>query len=275
MGKATILALVGCIAACGDNVCGDAALASHHAYVVDSVNFPRDFAEGAAFGFDLNGDGAADNQLGVILSRIDDGFFESGIQESTADAMARGLLVEPVEVDALDLTTSCDVTVTIGPGAGEVVGDLARGRFTGRFTGVGDDAILAFAFAPDLVTQLPMTDLHVSLSAVTETTVSGTIGGAVASTTVREVLLPALVPRLNAVLERDCAGTDPTANPSCGCVDKSAGQDVRGYLDHAPQDCHITLSDLEASGLIQSLFQADLHDTAVSFGIGFTAVRAQ
>lgn len=101
-----------------------------HRYVVDRIDVPRDSAQATAFAADLDGDGDADNQLGVVaivLATIND------LSTHGPDMIASGALASTVLLQAEDPTDAARAGVTYlgadGDPATPAGGRLVAGAF--------------------------------------------------------------------------------------------------------------------------------------------------
>jgi hypothetical protein len=120
-----VLALCACSSSVGD-VTGPFT-GEVRRYVVDAIRVPHDSAEAAAFAADLDGDGAAENQLGNVTAVL---AAASDLSPHAADMIASGALASYVTIQADDLVDDDSVAVTyVGAAGADAV--AAGGRFVG------------------------------------------------------------------------------------------------------------------------------------------------
>jgi hypothetical protein len=101
--KRAIVAVVGVLAACGGDDNGDVRgpfTGDVHRYVVDAIVLPQSTSDTATLGDDLDGDGQADNQVGLVISTL---VATHDATTHAADMIASGALASSVELQADDL----------------------------------------------------------------------------------------------------------------------------------------------------------------------------
>lgn len=105
------------------------------------------------------------------------------------------------------------------------------------------------------------------------------IGGALTEEDLNTQVLPAIVSELGPSIAMDCPTTTP---PDCGCMSGSTGATVLGLFDGiltSPRtpDCMVTVEEVKANTLIQSLLAPDVTidgKAALSLGVKLQAVAA-
>ncbi|CAN5751473.1 hypothetical protein BH11MYX2_BH11MYX2_16710 [soil metagenome] len=97
------------------------------------------------------------------------------------------------------------------------------------------------------------------------------IGGALTQEALNTQVLPAIQAQLGPTIARDCNMLNmPNANPACGCMSGSTGATVLQLFDAAPKDCMVSVAEIQANTLIQSLLAPDVKidgQEALSLGI--------
>jgi hypothetical protein len=113
----------------------------------------------------------------------------------------------------------------------------------------------------------------VELTAVSATMATGKLGGGISMTDIETKLKPAIRDSFQATVMKEC--TMLQSPPTCGCPDNSTGESLVALFDTAPQDCTISLTEIQNSSLLTSLLFPDVTlegMQALSFGIGVHAV---
>lgn len=275
---------------------------THYHYVIDHVLWPATNAQARAYGFDLNGDGTIDNQLGSVAAALASQGMD--VQAAQDLAVARGTSLMLADVQADDLTTASDAGFTLYQGtnpnpppcngAGDtvcghhltgtasfdvaamprdtpLVGPIASGHYTG---GPGHLSVqLSIAGSAPVTTTL--LGAHATLQPTATGITQGTIGGGIPATDIQTQVYPAMMTSFNAVVQRDC--TALTSPPQCGCATSSTGATLISLFDTQTPDCSISLAEIENNSLVQSLFQPDVTiegQQALSVGVAVTAVGA-
>jgi len=154
-----------------------------------------------------------------------------------------------------------------------LAGSMVNGRIT---TDAGDANTLHLQVAFGTTAPFIM-PLHAARVTVTGPSpggiTAGVIAGGLAKIDIDGILLPAWQQSMDAIIQQACTG----APPSCGCPAGSQAKTLHDLFDTNPNDCSVSLSELQNNSLIQSLLAPDLTiggQQAVSVGIGFTAVSA-
>lgn len=282
----------------------DAPLPAATHYVADRIYVPTTNTEARQFGLDINADGTVDNQLGMVLSTLSGMGFP--IQADNAAALDHGDAITLFNVATFGYTDSpyAEATVLVGnnplPAACSSTTDtICRHHLTGtasfgvtptgatvmpgRFVGGTGTAgpgratvQITFAGAANPVL-LPLIGARVKLATASATSIgSVVVGGAVTMTDVNMKVIPGMRDEFMPIIARDC--TMLTSPPACGCVANSTGKTLLGLFDNNPQDCAVSVSEIQNNSLIVSLLAPDVMiegQAALSFGVGYTAIGAQ
>jgi len=279
----------------------------HHTYVVDSVSIPLDADEAEELGFDIDGDGTVDNQLGNILSAlIQAGGGDLDLQGSITESVDAGeiLLLADIQATALTSAAACGFSLYLGEnpqptpctnpddpltcrqhldGTGTFDVDpsspddvTVRGNIVGgRFTGGPGDLALQIAFGETAI-NLTLIEARAEINGITETGFDQSkVGGAVPDEVIQNEVLPAVATAVNDIMTEDCPA--PRTPPTCGCMDGSTGETLMGIFDENG-DCDVPEQEVRENSLIVTLLRPDV-DTdgddppdALSVGVGATAV---
>ncbi|MBV8758039.1 MAG: hypothetical protein JO257_12205 [Deltaproteobacteria bacterium] len=274
-------------------------VSGHYHYVISRQVWPTTNQQARDDGFDLNNDGSADNQLGMVMVSLAGQGFD--VQTPTDQAFARGTPILLADLGANDLTTSQTATFTIYQGsdpnppacsgsADTVCGHHLHGSGTFTAAATPRDTPLTGAIATGQLTAGPG-HLSVSLSAFGATPVTllgarakltptaggimtGILGGAVSVADRDSKIYPGFAASMNAVVMRDC--TALSSPPQCGCASGSSGASVISLFD-TTHDCNITTQEIHDNSLIMALFAPDVTvegQQALSVGFAVTAVDA-
>jgi hypothetical protein len=278
-------------------------LTQHH-YIIDSQKIPTTNNEARAFALDLNGDAQVDNQLGMVVATFATQGFD--VQKPVTTAVDRGQILMLVDLGVEQFGTGAGSFTLLeganpqppacngggdttcrhhlgGNGQFDVAGISAHdpalaGAFAGGTLDTGIDANGVLHLQTNLLTDnvvtLRLIGARVTITNPTESTIpTGVIAGAVSQNDIDTVLLPAWQAGFQAQLDADCSGVAPT----CGCTAGSKGKLAHDLFDTTPNDCTISLSEMQSNQLIQSLLAPDVTvngQMALSVGIGFTATSA-
>jgi hypothetical protein len=284
-----------------DDAVTDAAMptGTHHHYVINSIDWPTTNNEARADGFDLNGDGVVDNQLGSTIAAL----AAQGMDVQTPQdvAVARGTVLMLADFQATDLTTATDAGFTLyagtnpNPAPCNGSGDTVCGHHltgTGTFDAaamprenpiVGAIASGVYSGGPGKLpvelsvlggTPISTTLLgaRAKLTATASGITQGIIGGGIPTTDLQTMVYPAMQQAFEATVQADC--TQLASPPACGC--SGTGQQLIALFD-TNHDCAISVMEIENNSLIQSLFAPDVTidgQMALSVGFGVTAVGA-
>lgn len=296
-------------AACGEvNVTPDAPLdpdtppaPAVHRWVISGQVLPRNNPEAVMYGLDLDGDGVVDNQLGLVIGALTAQGFD--IQAAADAAIARGTILMLGEA-AIGGAAPTDATFRMYAGANPqpapcsgVSDPVCRRHLTGSATfdvmassarpplagtlangtllaGPGVLQISTVLLGPTPVS-LDLIGARVRLQSVTAGSLGqSVIAGAITQSEIDAKIYPSIHQNASAAVAADCTGTMP---PGCGCTAGSTGRTQLSLFDTSPQDCAITLQEVRASTLLQSLLAPDVNiggEAALSSGFGATAVQA-
>lgn len=276
-------------------------------WVVDAITIPNSGPQADQLGYDLDGDGFADNQLGLVLAGLTaaagSGF---DLQSGVDDGIATGAIVQLIGFQSDDTTLATDAaaaahwytgqptagfttgahTVNGGIPAGSFVGNLAARDYSSAspVTAVTPVAVMVpiklFPASDAIV--LPLNGVHVQWHFSSTTgIVSGELAGSIRQDDVSNIFIPGLAEAFNSAIQAD-TGSDAAHAIEALFDDGGCGGAVAG-------DGQIAVCELTTSSLIQSLLAPDVHiydgsgnykpassgtANALSFGIGFTAVRS-
>jgi hypothetical protein len=279
----------------------------HHTFVVDSVTIPLDADEAEELGFDIDGDGTVDNQLGNILSAlIQAGGGDLDLQGSITESVNSGeiLLLADIQATALTSAAACGFSLYLGEnpspapctnpddpltcrqhldGTGTFDVDpssppdvTVRGNIVGgRFTGGPGDLALQIAFGETAI-NLTLIEARAEINGITDTGFEQSkVGGAVPDEVIQNEVLPAVSVAVNDIMTEDCPA--PRTPPTCGCMDGSTGETLMGIFDENG-DCDVPETEVRENSLIVTLLRPDV-DTdgddepdSLSVGVGATAV---
>jgi len=273
-----------------------------HHYIMASQNVPTTQIEARDNGLDLNGDDQVDNQLGAVMATFTgQGFDVAGFATRAVDHGDTLMLID-FESDGFQSGAS---TFTLfagtnprppaceggsdtvcrhhldGAGLFDVVAGaprdtpLAGAMVNGRVTTDAGDANrlhLQVALATTAPFVMPLLGARVRVTGPSDGGItSGVVAGGLAKSDINGILLPAWQQSMTTIMQQGCTGTPPT----CGCPAGSQAKVLHDLFDTTPNDCAISLSELQSNSLIQSLLAPDVTidgQQAVSVGIGFTAV---
>jgi hypothetical protein len=271
-------------------------------YVLATQTTPTNNAQARELGLDLNADAIIDNQLGMVMATFASQGFD--IQESTDTAVDRGAILMLVELQADGFVASpASFTLFTGAtpqplpcnGAGDTIcrhhlagtgaftvaadsardtpleGSIVGGTLTTDVNTAGKLTIQTTMMTPNAVT-LNLIGARVKASPSETGIMNGVIAGAITPAEVDTKVLPQWQQAFAAAMQQDCPGTAP----SCGCAAGSTGESIHGLFDTSPVNCVITVQEIKSNSLVQSLLAPDVTidgQQALSFGIGFTAVR--
>lgn len=252
-------------------------------FVADRIYVPLTPRDAWFMGVDVNGDGKVDNEVGLAMAGMTNSLSSSGspgvdFQGAIDSALAEGRLA--LQVDIQGLAAPSDAVAVQLADNPPLVGPLKDGEFATEPGSITVPINLGTS-QPAL---LPLLGARIaSKNAIAIGTSFGDveIGGALTPDDVNTILLPAVLPAITKVVQRDCCGlpTSPggaTCVPSsCGCIANSAGAQLVDSFDSTPRDCVVTASEIAANSLAQSLLAPDVTidgQRAVSFGMLATLV---
>jgi hypothetical protein len=270
----------------------------HHHYILDNLTWPATSNEARADGFDLDGNGTIDNQLGNVTASMSSMGFD--LQTPQDQAIARGTVLMLADVQADDLTTATGAGYTMYVGTNPspapcngstdtVCGHHLTGTATFDAAATPRDAQLIGSITGNQLTAGPG-HLSMQLSIVTGTPVTitllaahaklttmpfvhGILGGAIPMTDFHDKIYPAMQTSFAATIAADCTGQNP---PGCGCAQNSTGATLIQLFDQN-QDCTVSEPEIENNSLIHALFDSDVTvegQAALSVGFAVTGVGA-
>jgi len=272
-------------------------------YVVDSIAVPTDPATTDGLGFDLDGDGDVDNQLGqVAAALVAAAGGNMNAQPAVSSAVDRGGILWLLRGygcgPATCLATYAGANAMPAPcaspddatcrhhldGAGQfdvddrvaidaaVSGTLADNVFDG---GPGR-AVIPYAFPGGEPFWLELVGARIHATAVGASVGESHVGGEIPQATIDSVMVPNFHLAFASALAGDCS----LVSGDCRCADDSMGETARALFTNETADCVLTLDETRGSPIVAALFRPDI-DTdddgirdALSVGVGFTAVAA-
>lgn len=277
----------------------------HSHYVIDSVQVPTTNLEARNFGQDLDGNTTIDNQLGQVLATFAAQGFE--VQAATTESVDRGTSITLLDLFANNFTTEPAATIAAFVGANPMpaacasandptcrhhltgtasftipmasatnpplAGTITAGALTTTAGAMAVPISIVPGAAPILVKLVGAKVVASQISAAKITTMK--VGGAVTLAEMDATVYPAMRDGFQVVVAKDC--NQLASPPACGCAAGSDGKNWLQLLDSAPADCQITIAEIKASALFQSLFAPDVSingQMAISFGFQATAVAA-
>lgn len=285
-----VLALAGCSGGGGG---GQVAVGTRETWVASQLILPMNASQAATYGFDVDGDGTVDNQLGNIMAALVSGLGSVDFQGAVDAAILTGAAVQLVQT-----TTGASTAVAFSTGAPATTPCTDPSNLTtcGRhlngttsFTAtppldpalVGTGTSAVFQAGPGAATLqvplfggpaliLPLLKARASFTR-SGTTLSGKVGGAIPMTTVNSTIIPALYNWIVTAIALDCTGTT--------CTPGSLGETLLALFD-ADHDGTVTLAEVQGNALISSLFAPDVDTNgdhvldALSVGFGYQLVGA-
>lgn len=302
------------LAACGGGDDTITPVGAHHHFVVNKALVPTNNNESREYGLDLNGDGQADNQLGMVLGTLAGMGFD--IQATIDTAVLKGSITLLVDVQTADETfmsnaatglsvfigsdpqpaacnTGEDVTCTtakpaVCTGCGHQFGSSATftaatnqdialaGKIVGgTFTGGPGDLSIQIAIGGTMPIPLNLIGARAKATGITADKVTSLVfAGAITKDDIDSNIIPAVVNQLTPTITRDC--TMPTSPPGCGCGDGTTGKTIIGLFD-TNMDCTVSVDEVKTNSLIMSLLAPDVTvdgKMALSLGIKVAAEKA-
>ncbi|MEO8549911.1 MAG: hypothetical protein ABI678_08050 [Kofleriaceae bacterium] len=278
-----------------------AAPANAHRYVIDHELMPTNNNLARMYALDLDNSGQVDNQLGMVVAAFSSMGFD--VQAPMDHAIDTGATIMLADVESATLTGGA-ATFTLFQGsnampapcsgasdttcrhhlAGTATFDVAAtsphdpplpGTITGGVldAGPGTLHLTTTIFGAPLSLQLIGT--RVRWTQPTDSVLmTGVIDGGIPTSELHTTVYPAMQTAITAQIALDC--TALASPPQCGCAAGSTGKTDIDLFD-TNHDCAVTVDELEASSLLQSLLASDVtidNQPAVSFGVGISAVHA-
>lgn len=270
--------------------------AGHTHFVIDRQLVPTTNAQARDYGLDLNNDMTVDNQLGMVMSTLAGMGLDT--QATMDEAIDTGAALTLADLGADDLTTAATATFTLYKGTSPMPTPCANAQDTicrkhlagtGSFTvdpTAPKDPPLAGSIAAGKLTAGPghltiqftmtgATPMMVTLIGArvelmpTAMAVTGKLGGGISMTDINTKIIPAMRDSFQAQVMAEC--TMLQSPPTCGCPQSSQGKTLLGLFDTNPQDCTISLAEVQNNSLITSLLAPDVtleNMPALSLGLG-------
>jgi hypothetical protein len=274
--------------------------ATHTHFVIDSVSLPQNNSQAAMYGLDIDGNQTIDNQLGMVIATLTGQGFDS--QATMSRAIDTGSALMLGDLAANNLTTASLATFTIYQGANPTPAPCSSaqdivcrkhltgsGSFSINPTAPKDTPLFGSITAGKLtagpghltvqVTVTSATPVMVTLLGArveltsTATSSTGKLAGAVSMTDINTKIIPAVRDGMAAEVVKQC--TMLTSPPNCGCPTGSTAKTFLSLFDTNPQDCNISLTEVQNNSLVQSLLAPDVTvegQQALSLGVGVHAV---
>ncbi len=274
-----------------------------HQFVISALTLPQSSTDAANLGFDLDGDGNTDNQLGNILSALSSSMGDASPQDSVDQSMLEGSIVVLMSVYAQDIQNSA--TSNLWAFLGEAANPPLTAGFADGYAGTVDATGPQNAYFGGKIKNgggtfggnlaqfqlnIPLTGgapLELALNAVhVEFDVSadgkhlenGKLGGAIAESDLNTKVLPAVQGLLQDQLDTNCTYTAP----NCTCTSGSGAATIQEMFD-ANGDCQVSLDEVQQNSIIKAFLKGDvtLKDAngndykALSLAVGFEAVSAK
>ncbi|MDB4961796.1 MAG: hypothetical protein JWP01_1795 [Myxococcales bacterium] len=301
------------LVACGGDDGGEPMIVpegEHTQYVASKANVPTNNNQAREYGLDLDGNGVADNQLGMVLGTLSTMGFD--IQTTIDDAVNEGSIILLVDFQTKDFTntTAAGIKILLGSnpmpqpctdpamptpatcgkhlaGTGMFSisstspSDAALGGkiINGTFTGGPGDLSLQIALGSTEPLTLDLIGARAKASAITATDIGSVIlAGALTESDLNTKVIPAIAAQIAPVIAADC--TMPASPPGCGCMASSTGKTVLDLFDGGdgtPKNCMVSVEEIKMNSLIQSLLAPDVTINgvkALSLGIKIEAKHA-
>lgn len=261
------------------------------------MKFGSTVAQAASYGFDLDNDvrHLPDNTIGKLFAGLS---AQLNVDAAIAAGINSGDVVTPSSLRAHNLNTDPFASAQLYPGVpqhnpvltggghftidstasagAELLGSVENGQFSG---GPGVVPVRLGMVAGHAPIELHLLGARIAATCDANRCTNGKLGGAVATTEVDAVLLPALADVMQSIVAAQCPGAIPA---SCGPIALT----LLALLD-ANHDGAITVAELRQNALTQAVLLLDEdvlnadgtpgHDgvnESVSIGIGFTAKAA-
>ncbi|MDX6586324.1 MAG: hypothetical protein QOI31_797 [Solirubrobacterales bacterium] len=271
------------------------AKAKKYGYVSSALMLPVTNTEARDYGRDFNRDGARDNQLGQVFANLASqgldmpGALDAAVADGdllmlhslktptfskTKDASWQVLYADPAP--APDFSGSGSFTIDdSAPISSRLPAKIKNNKVSTGAGGIPVQLDLGSGlFALDLVAAKVFATCDKSSCS------AGRINGGLRTNEIDLQLIPAFAELFSALVARDCPGPSPSS-----CVADSQGKTVQNLFDEN-DDLVVSADEVRENSLIQSLLAPDLdlekangqpgqdgENDALSFGIGFTAVK--
>ncbi len=287
-----------------DTTALDAVPGGHLHLVIDKVTLPASNTEARMLGLDLNGDAAVDNNLGMIIATFRGmGLDSRPMMDKLVDTGATirlGDVVAPTFPSSMTATfalyegqnpmppacssaqdTTCRHHLT-GSGSfslapSPVEPPLSGTLIDGDLVAGPGHATITLVIADSLPFTVTLLGARVQLTATfgSPATATGRLGGAISKADIDTVVIPAMHDGFEATVMREC--TMLSSPPGCGCPQDSNAGTLLAIFDTTPQDCSISIAEVQNNALFMSLFAPDVGveaTQALSVGVGVHAVTA-
>jgi hypothetical protein len=261
-----------------------------HGYVTSSLEIPASSAQAKAYGRDIDGDGHVDNALGQLFAALT---AQNVDFQSPMDAEIQHghiLMLHSLRTPSFTKTKKATWQVLFaqatptpdfsGGGTFTVDATAPHSRIVRATikrhrvqTTAGAFPIRIDLLGNNLSLNLDRAEIFATCSKMGCT--SGRITGAVSQHDMNTKFIPVLAGALTAIISQDCPGPGPAS-----CTGGSTGQTLQSLFD-ANNDLVISTSELTQNQLIKALLAPDValrhhgKRDGVSFGLGFTSVRAK
>lgn len=293
---------------------------THHSYVVSKAFVPTSNKQATEYGLDLGAsksgtpDGVVDNRLGETLGTL--AGYGFNVQGTIDTAVAQGTIILLVDFQAKDLMNASAAGLGVKIGANPVPAacngatdtvcghHLAGGAMfsiaadsppnalvggkivNGTFNGGPGDISLQIAVGSTQPITLSLLNARAKATAITDTSMTVKVGGALSITDLNTNVLPAIKTQIDAILTADCG---PVAMrvpaSSCSCKPSSTSLTVLGLFDGmltgTQKDCQVSLEEIQGAPFIKSLLGPDICTSktctapdALSLGIQVQTVMA-
>jgi hypothetical protein len=269
-------------------------------YAVDELTLPRSAAEANELAYDLDGDGAAENQFGDVLVVLRESF-ELDLPAQNAEAVATGFNVDLIELVSRDpgfvndpaaqaswyvgqstaaaplFDGSDTFSYADGFPPAHFTAPLAAGAFASAdpvTSPIPTTLILRFRVG-SIYTELALVGARLAFVRTAPQLVQGRVNGAIRASDMEDVFVPVLALSFNEDVQ-----ADPTSPRSMALL---------GVFDTDPTDGTISTSEVAEHPLITSILAPDLdlftddgydpdpeapNPDAMSFGFAFTAIES-
>jgi hypothetical protein len=261
-------------------------------FVVDSLALPTSRVE---LGYDLNGDGKLDDQLGNVIGALRyNGYDAQGIVNG---AIAAGTFAPELEVLTTDAKLrEADGTGTLfgdGKDDGVFCGEMQGGSFASAHRSINDQAVqlaLTLPFFGDARVQLHGARLRYRVEG--DRLLDGVLNGAVRKADMETIVTPRIAALLNEKITGDPGSqqtaellslfdTGGKADPACGQTCKNTGGSCAVAGNRVIEVCEVATNGIARNVLAPDvqLFDGDvyapsaanLEKDSFSLGVGFTA----
>lgn len=234
-------------------------------YTMTQELLPLTNTEARDHAVDLNGDGAVDNQLGMVISTLSGQGLDA--TKDTDKAIASGELTLHTELH-YPAAESQGVALSLWSGSTAASEPL-----------LADPSALPFDFGPSELTvpisfygeieQLDLVGTRVVVDHADTGGFTATIAGGLRTSEVETKLAPRFAAMLDELVAAQCAGGD--AASGCGC---RSGTDPYAWLvmfDTSPKDCTVTTQEVLNNEIVKSLVMPDITidgEQVLSIGFG-------